>query len=188
MTILTSPRMRFEPLDDIHADGLHAMNSDPEVMRWLHGPVTMDETRAMIARVRARRAAWGYGWWALLDAASGEMVGAAGIQHLGFDPANPHELGWRLRRASWGQGLATEAAATLVHYGFEVLAAPRLCAIRDPGNDASRRVMDKLGMRHVGMQVWNGEAVPVHELARAEWDAHREHREPACAGSDKAEN
>ncbi|MDN4051805.1 GNAT family N-acetyltransferase [Massilia sp. YIM B02763] len=171
MTILTSARLRFEPLDDIHADGLHAMNSDPDVMRWLHGTVSMEETRAMIVRVRARRAAWGYSWWALLDAASGEMVGAGGIQHLGFDPANPHELGWRLRRASWGRGLATEAAFTLARHGFDALGAPRLCAIRHPGNEASRRVMDKLGMRYTGMQVWNGEEVPVHVLERRDWDA-----------------
>lgn len=170
MTILHTARLRLEPLDDVHVDGLHAMNTDPEVMRWLGGPVaTLDDTRAMIARVRTRWAEWGYGWWALVDAADGSLAGAAGIQHLGKDPANPHEIGWRLQRARWGMGLAGEAMREIVRHGFETLQAPQLCAIRDPGNAASLRLMERLGMRHVGMQHWDGALVPVHRLAREDW-------------------
>jgi RimJ/RimL family protein N-acetyltransferase len=89
-----------------HFAGLHAMNADPEVMRYLLGrPETPDETRAMIGRVQARWAEWGYSWWALLDRDTGALVGAGGIQHLGRDRANPHEIGWRLRSASWGRSL-----------------------------------------------------------------------------------
>lgn len=175
MAILSTARLRLEPLDDIHFDGMQAMNDDLEVMRWLLGrTATPDETRAMIARARTRRETWGYGWWALIDAADGEMVGAAGIQHLGFDRANPHELGWRLRRDRWGMGLASEAAREIARYGFETLEAPRLCAIRHPQNAASLRVMERLGMRYVGMQVWNDEEVPVHALARGEWLRRRQ--------------
>lgn len=170
MTILHTSRLRLEPLDDSHFEGMQAMNGDPAVMRWLQGrPATPEETRAMIGRVQARRAAWGYGWWALIERASAELVGAAGIQHLGFDPANPHEIGWRLRRACWGQGLATEAANEIMRYGFAVLDAPRLCATRHPGNAASLRVMQKLGMRELGVQSWNGEQVAVSELLRVDW-------------------
>jgi RimJ/RimL family protein N-acetyltransferase len=170
MAILASARLRYEPIGDEHFAGLHAMNADAEVMRYVLGrPETPDETRAMIARVRTRWAEWGYSWWALLDRASGELVGAGGIQHLGRDRANPHEIGWRLRRASWGRGLATEAALTLAAYAFTVLDAPRLCAVRHPDNVASRRVMEKLGMQFTGMQEWDGARVPVHELTRADW-------------------
>jgi len=174
MTILASARLRYEPMSDAHAEGLAAMNGDPEVMRYLSGrPETPDETRAMIARVRTRWNEWGYGWWTLLDAATGEVVGAGGIQHLGRDRANPHEIGWRLRRASWGLGLATEAARTMTDYAFETLRAPLLCAVRHPDNAASLRVMDKLGMRCTGMEDWDGARVPVHALTRAEWLAAR---------------
>lgn len=174
MTILTSARLRYEPIADDHFDGLHAMNRDPDVMRYIRGrPETPDETRAMIARVRTRWADWGYAWWALIDRDTGELVGAGGIQHLGRDRANPHEIGWRLRRASWGLGLATEAARTMTDYAFTVLDAPRLCAVRHPDNAASLRVMDKLGMRCTGIQEWDGAMVPVHEVARADWLAAR---------------
>ena len=173
MTILTSPRLRFEPFDDAHFDGLQAMNRDPAVQRYLLGrPETPDETHAAIARVQARWAAWGYGWWAFVERDSGELVGAGCIQHLGHEHANPHEIGWRLRRDRWGMGLVSEAARELVRHGFEDLDAPLLCAMRHPGNLASQRVMDKLGMHYAGVQSWHGEEVAVHELRREAW--HRQ--------------
>jgi RimJ/RimL family protein N-acetyltransferase len=169
MTILTSPRLRFEPMAEHHFDGLHAMNRDPEVMRFISGQAeTPDETRAMIARVQARWALRPYDWWSLIDIGTGEVVGAAGLYHLGYDPANPHEIGWRLRRASWGQGLATEAARTILDHAFDTVGAPSVCAIRHPDNAASARVMARLGMRPLGLQTWHGKPVEVHELVRAD--------------------
>lgn len=170
MTILTSPRLRYEPFADEHFAGLHAMNSDPDVMRYLLGrPETPDETRAMIARVRTRWAEWGYSWWAFIEQDSGELVGAGGIQHLRLERSAPHEIGWRLRREFWGKGYATEAALTLADYAFTVLDAPRLCAIRHPDNTASQRVMERLGMRYVGREPCDGIDVDVHVLPRADW-------------------
>jgi len=170
MTILTTDRLRFEPFDDVHFEGLYAMNRDPAVQRWLLGrPETPEETLASISRVKARWASQGYSWWALIEKTSAELVGAACIQHLGHERANPHEIGWRLRRDRWGMGLASEAARELVRHGFEGLQAPLLCAIRHPGNAGSARVMDKLGMRYVGLQTWGGEEVAMHELGRDEW-------------------
>src|SRR5438067_9876877 len=135
MTVLTSPRLRFEPLDERHFGGLHAMNADPEVMRYISGrPETPDETRAMIGRVQARWARQGYGWWALIERETDELVGAAGLHHLGHVDSNPMEVGWRLRRDRWGRGLATEAARTILAHAFGALDAPIVCAIRHPDN------------------------------------------------------
>jgi len=171
MTILATARLRFEPFDECHLDGLQAMNRDPEVQRYLLGrPETPEETLAAIARVRARRAAWGYGWWAFIEHDSGELAGAGCIQHLGHDRANPHEIGWRLRRDRWGMGLASEAARELARHAFEDLDAPLVCAIRHPDNLPSRRVMERLGMCYAGLQTWGGNQVALHELARTQWN------------------
>lgn len=170
MPILSSARLRYEPFDERHFDGLWAMNSDPEVMRYITGrPDTPEDTRAAIARVQGRWAHWAYSWWALIEVETGELVGAVGLQHLGHDRANPHEIGWRLRRDRWGQGLASEAARTVMDHAFTVVAAPKVCAIRHPDNVNSRRVMERLGMRHVGVQTWHEMEVDVHELGREEW-------------------
>lgn len=171
MTTLTTARLRLEPLTDAHLPGLHAMNREPEVMRYITGkPETLEETRASIARVQARWAEWGYSWWALIEATSGDVVGAGCIQHLGRERANPLEIGWRLHPEHWGRGYAIEAARRMAAFALGELNAPLLLAIRDPANTASGRVMDKLGMRQRAAQErWYDMECTVHEITRAEW-------------------
>jgi RimJ/RimL family protein N-acetyltransferase len=176
MTVLSTPRLRLEPMNATHFDGLQAMNSDPEVMRYITGsPETPDETRQAIERVQGRWRDIGYSWWSFIELATGKLVGAGCIQHLGHDRANPHEIGWRLRTDRHGQGLASEAARAMASFAFETLGAPVLCAICDPDNRPSARVMERLGMRFKGQEVWHEKTVSVWQLAREEWVA----RQPA---------
>lgn len=168
--ILHSERLRFEPMSEAHYDGLRVLNSDPEVMRYISGrPETPEETRASIARVRARWDALGYSWWSLIEEETGELVGAGCIQHLGHDPANEHEIGWRLRPDRWGRGYAIEAAERMTRFAFEGLEAPLLCAICDPANAKSARVMEKLGMRLRGRETWHGQPALAYQIERAAW-------------------
>jgi RimJ/RimL family protein N-acetyltransferase len=170
MTILTTERLRLEPMSAAHYEGLRALNSDPAVMRYITGAAeTPEETRAVIARVQGRWQQFGYAWWSFIERESGELVGAGCIQHLGHDPANPHEIGWRLRRDQWGKGYAIEAARRMARFAFEDLDAPLLCAICDPDNAASERVMHKLGMRYTGLETWHQREVAVYRIDRAAW-------------------
>ena len=70
------------------------------------------------------------------------------------DPANPHEVGWRLRQDRWGQGYASEAARALATFAFERLNAPLLCAVCKPENADSAQVMTRLGMSYRGLERW----------------------------------
>ena len=167
MTVLTTPRLRLEPLTDAHFDGLYALNSDPAVMRYITGrPDTPEETQLMIDKVKARWAAWGYSWWAFIERATGELIGAGCVQHLGRDAAQPHELGWRLRQDHWGQGYASEAARAMATFAFERLQAPLLCAVCDPANTASAKVMTRLGLRYRGLERWYDADMAVYQLTR----------------------
>ena len=178
MTVLLTPRLRLEPFTDAHVAGLNAMNSDPEVMRYISGRAeTLDETRAMVEKVKRRWATTGYSWWAFVDGASGEIVGAGCVQHLRHDvkaepdPANPLETGWRLRREHWGRGLASEAAQAMAAFAFETLAASELLAVCDPLNTASSNVMKRLGMVDRGMQDWYGKSVATYGITAEAWRA-----------------
>lgn len=171
MTILLSERLRLEPIEHAHYDGLRLLNSDPEVMRYFTGrPETEEETRQMIDRVQGRWKQFGYSWWSIFERASGELIGAGCIQHLAHDPANPHEIGWRLRPDYWGRGYALEAAQRMARFAFEDLQAPSLCAICDPPNERSARVMQRLGMRYRGLETWQAWEVSVYEIERAAWE------------------
>lgn len=172
MTLLTTARLRLEPCGPQHLDGLNALNSDPQVMRYITGrPETREETQAMIDRVQARWADWGTSWWSFIDSASGEIVGAGCIQYLGRDPANPLEIGWRLKPSHWGRGLASEAAQAMATFAFDTRQAPLLVSICHPDNQASAKVMQRLGMRYRGVEHWNNMDTSVYEMTRDEWRA-----------------
>ncbi len=156
------------------------MNRKPEVMQFITGqPETREQTAAGIARVQRCWAALGTSWWAFIEPASGRVAGAGCIQYARRDPvmpsdlgslrSNPLEIGWRLHPDFWHLGLASEAAASMTAFAFDTLAAPEIIAVRHPDNIASKRVMDRLGMRYRGMETWYGESLATHALSREDW-------------------
>jgi RimJ/RimL family protein N-acetyltransferase len=176
MTQLATRRLLLVPFSDDHLEGLHALNADPEVMRYLTGrPETREETQAVIARVKQRWATAGYSWWTFIERDSGEVVGAGALQNLRHDmtaepdPACPLEIGWRLRRDRWKQGLASEAARAMAHHAFDGLKVDELYAVCDPANLASARVMQRLGMQDVGIQTWYGRSVATYRIDAGRW-------------------
>lgn len=176
---LETARLLLIPCSDEHLAGLNAVNSDPQVMRYLTGrPETLPETRSMIERVKTRWKQWGYSWWTIIERHSGEIVGAGCVQHLrrsGTEPdaACPLEIGWRIRRDKWGQGLATEAARAMADFAFERLRTDELYAVCDPENGASAAVMLKLGMRYRGLQEWYERQVATYAITGEEWRGAR---------------
>jgi RimJ/RimL family protein N-acetyltransferase len=176
MTILTTARLRLEPCDFTHVDDLQQMHSDPEVMRYLTGrPQSRDETLAMVERVQARWHEVGYSWWSFVELASGRAIGAGCIQNLrrsdspSPDPACPLEIGWRLRRDRWRQGLASEAAIAMADFAFGPLRAAELYAVCDPANAASAAVMRRLGMEDLGLDTWYGRSVATWRVTADRW-------------------
>lgn len=172
MSTLTSARLRLEPICPAHYAGLRVLNTDPLVQRYLAGrPETAAETAAMIERVQARWKRFGHSWWSFIELETGELVGAGCIQHLGHDPANEHEIGWRLRPDRWGRGYAGEAARRMAGFAFDELEAPSLAAICHPDNADSARLMRRLGMRYRGEELWHQQTVSVYEMRAEEFTA-----------------
>jgi RimJ/RimL family protein N-acetyltransferase len=170
LTTLSTARLRLEPFEQGHLQGLHEMNKRAKVMRFISGQAeTLEQTQAGIERVRRRWAEWGHSWWAFIDIGSREVVGAGCIQHLGHEAMNPLEIGWRLHPKHWGRGLATEAAVEMARFAFEERGAPLLTAVRHPDNLASAQVMDRMHMRYRGMESWYDRLLAVHELSRERW-------------------
>jgi RimJ/RimL family protein N-acetyltransferase len=175
MTVLTTARLRLVPFQDDHLDGLHELNADPDVMRFLSGPETREQTMAVIERVKARWSELGYSWWSFIEHDSGELVGSGAIQNLRRvsapepDLTCPLEIGWRLKRSRWGHGLASEAAQAMAGFAFDTLRADELYAVCHPDNLASAKVMARLGMQHAGLQGWYGKPLTTYQLSAAGW-------------------
>jgi len=172
---LETKRLLLAPCREEHLAGLYAMNSDPEVMRYItKRPETLADTQKMIARVQARWTKWGYSWWTFIERHSGEIVGAGCIQNLRRDGIEPEvdcplEIGWRVRRDRWGQGIATEAAWAMAEFAFDRLRTEVLCAVCDPENTASIAVMLKLGMSYRGLEHWYAQQVATYDVTAEAW-------------------
>lgn len=185
ISILLTERLRLEPFDIAHVDGLNAMNSDAEVMRYIPGGMeSREQTRMAVERVKRRWEKFGTSWWSFIDAATGEVVGAGCIQHLRKDepepdPAYPLEIGWRLRRDRWHQGLAFEAANAMMAFAFVKLSAPLLLAVCDPANLASSGLMTRLGMRYRGIENWYQKELATYELVASAWRLDSKRAPPA---------
>lgn len=166
--VLTTARLRLEPFAPAHGDGLHVLDRDPEVMRYLTGgvPRTRAQTDESIIRVQARWAEHGYAWWSVFRRDTDDLIGAACVQNLAHVPGAPLEIGWRLRPGDQGHGYATEAGRAAMRFAFERVGVDYLVAVADLGNHASTRVMDRLGMRHVGIQTHYDQPCIVYELHR----------------------
>jgi RimJ/RimL family protein N-acetyltransferase len=90
----------------------------------------------------------GYGFWPAVEKSSDEFIGWFHLRPNLDEGAGPDEpeLGYRLRRAAWGKGYATEGSRALIRKAFTELGARRVCASTDAINIRSRRVMEKCGM------------------------------------------
>lgn len=172
MTVLLTPRLRLEPLEPRHFDGLHLLNKDPLVMRYITGrPDTPQDTLQMIERVQARWAEFGYSWWGFIRIDEGDLIGAGCIQHLNRDPLGPLETGWRLRQDCWGRGYASEAARHMVGWAFETLKPELICAVCQPENTPSSTVMERLGMSYSGLGRWYDMECKRYDITADQWAA-----------------
>ena len=127
-----------------------ALNADPRVMEHFPAPLSRAETEAAVARIRAHFTQQGWGLWALEVPGVAPFVGFVGLMTVSFSaPFTPAvEVGWRLAPAHWGHGYATEGARAALDVAFHRLRLPAVVSFTVPANVRSRRVMEKLGLRH----------------------------------------
>lgn len=128
-------------------------------------PFDRAHMEAWVQRNLRHQALHGYGLFSVILKASGELVGDCGLEMMeldGLDAASNAapvatagtavrtavELGYDFRSDVWNRGLATEAAAAVRDYAFGPLGLPSLISLVRQGNLASRRVAEKIGMRH----------------------------------------
>ena len=125
-----------------------ALNADAEVMRHFPSPLSSGESDALIGEIERHFNRHGFGLWALQARASGELLGFAGLCFVSFAAAfTPAvEIGWRLRRSSWGRGYATEGARAALTYGFGDLGLREIVSTTSTLNERSRAVMERIGM------------------------------------------
>lgn len=149
MTELRTARLLLRPPVDADLEPFALMCADPEVMRHIALGRPLDRASAELgfATVQERWRRDGIGLFTVEELQTGDYAG-----FVGTAPVPAHsveggatELGWRLRRAAWGRGLATEGARAVGAHAAAALELDRLVALIRPANARSRRVAEKLG-------------------------------------------
>ena len=136
---MTTPRLTLRPFRPSDADALYAYLSDPEVVRFEpYEPFTREACTQEAADRAASDA------FCAVCLQSGEVIGNL---YVGQKDDRSFEIGWVFNRAYWHHGYATEAAARMLAYLFDEKHAHRVCAMCDPRNPPSWRLMERLGMR-----------------------------------------
>ena len=147
---LTSARLLLRRWRESDRAPFAALSDDPEVMRYMPSPPTALPSDELIESFQAHAREHGFAPWALALRDSGELIGFAGLDVVSFPAAfTPAvEVSWRLGRAAWGHGYATEAARAAIAYGFCELGLEQLVAQTSAINERSRAVMRRLCMSH----------------------------------------
>lgn len=154
---LATERLLLRPFAPDDLDAVAAYLGDPETMAHMGGARPRDWAGAFLDWQRERCLENGYGIWAMVERATGRVIGDAGIQELGGPPAIAgHRLRYMLERRTWGQGLATEAARATVDFAFRLLRLDEVKAITHPAHRASQHVLSKIGMTSEGHVAYDG--------------------------------
>ncbi|MFF3527671.1 GNAT family N-acetyltransferase [Streptomyces rubiginosohelvolus] len=178
-SFLETDRLVLRPAAAADAPDLLALDNDPAVMRYINGgrPTSAEDIRdRTLPRLLHDHACTGTrGYWIAREKGTGAFLGWFELRPLtDHDPAVV-ELGYRLNRAAWGRGYATEGARALVDKGFTDLGVQRVTANTMAVNTGSRRVMEKAGLTFLRAYTedWP-EAIEGSEHGEVEYELTRE--------------
>ena len=166
---LRTSQLVLRPWRDEDIADFAEMSADPVVMEYLL-PLSERGLSAdtWVARKRAHWEEHGFGQWVVELPGEASFIGVVGLETVSYDahftPAV--EVAWRLVRAYWGRGYATEAAKAALDYGFGEVGLGEIVALTVPANQRSRRVMERLGMTQSPQDDFDHPRLPEGPLRR----------------------
>lgn len=167
--ILETKHLILRPMLASDFDALHLIFSDMKVMAAFdHDPFTREQMVRWLQRNLDHQEEFGYGLSSVLLKDTGELIGDCGLEQMQVGDTKIAELGYDFRSDFWNKGYATEAAVAVRDYAFDVLHLPQLISLIRVGNQASRRVAEKIGMTlaeeftRYGIRYWKYSLKNIH--------------------------
>ncbi|TNJ45331.1 GNAT family N-acetyltransferase [Tamlana fucoidanivorans] len=152
---IETERLVLREIRETDLEDMFELDTDPEVQRYLgNKPIKeKDEALKRIQAVIKQYEELGIGRWAAIEKATGHFIGWSGLKlnteitMNGF--SNFYDIGYRLKKRFWGKGYATESAKAAIQYAFKDMNLEQLYGITEKGNQASHRVLLKIGLNYV---------------------------------------
>lgn len=167
--VLETSRLTLRTAEPGDLDAMQALYGDAETMRYIgagDGVRTREQTAQGIRRMMEHQESHGYSIWVVAVRGAGEVIGNCGLVLVEWEGPDV-ELAYMIRRDRWGEGIATEAAAACLAHGLGPLGLERVIGLAYPENVASHRVMEKAGMRRVGLVTAYGARMVRYESLEA---------------------
>lgn len=167
--VFSTSRLRAQRMAQTHLPFITRMHANVDLMQTMGGTRDAAASRLYVAQNVAHWSEFGYGMYVIGDRETGLLAGRAGLKYTPFGDLGAIELAYALHPDCWGQGYAQEIACALIDLGFQRLPVDVLAAVAVDSNAASRRVMEKTGLRYVGISD-DGVTLKVrYEIRRDDW-------------------
>lgn len=170
---IETDRLLIRDIEPTDVEGMYELDSDPEVHEFLgNNPIkTRKEAEDVITYIRKQYEDFGIGRWAIIDKKTNEFVGWTGLKYEDGlrDDMTYYDLGYRIKKAYWGKGIATETAIESLKYGFEQLNLNEIGAAADVDHIASNKILQKVGMKFVDVFEYEGVPHNWYNIEKSEW-------------------
>ena len=164
-TIFETPRLILRRFSAEDAPLIFHLNSDPEVVKYVHERLlqTEEDAKDVIVNIILPQYERNLGRWAMHTKSDNEFIGWCGLKYL--PERNEIDLGYRIKKKSWGNGYATEAAIHTLAYGFNTLQLPLIVGKAHVENLASLKILEKIGMKFIREEVEDECPIKVYTIA-----------------------
>ncbi len=148
--IFQTPRLRLRQITIEDAPLIRALNSDPEIVKYVHEPTlkTLEQAEEIITSIILPQYKNNLGRWAMITKTDNDFIGWCGLKYR--PDIDEIDLGYRLMQKAWGKGFATEAAQHTLDYGLHTLKLKLITGRAHIENMASIKVLEKIGMNFIG--------------------------------------
>lgn len=174
---IETERLIIRNIEQYDAQGIFELDSDPEVHEFLGTkPLkTIDEAKQVIDFIRAQYISNGIGRWAIIEKKTNDFIGWTGLkyEHDLRKDFSYYDLGYRLRKKYWGNGIATETAIESLKYGFEKLDLKEIGAAADINHLASNKILQKIGLTLIDTFDYEGVPHNWYNIKKTEWINNR---------------
>ena len=162
--IFTTPRLILRRFTEADASLIYELNSQPEVVRYVHEPTLQNEAHArqIIRDIILPQYNNNLGRWAIHTKEDDQFIGWCGLKYL--EEQDEIDLGYRLHPFAWGRGYATEAAKHTLDHGFTQLHLKEIVGKAHAENTGSINVLQKIGMQFINDTIEDGSPVKVFSI------------------------
>lgn len=163
--VFETPRLILRQFAEDDAPLILALNSDPEIVKYVHEPVlkTEEEAKIILLNIILPQYKNNLGRWAMHIKGTHEFIGWCGLKYR--PELDEIDLGYRLMQKAWGKRYVTEAAQHTLHHGFNTLNLALITARAHIENSASIKVLEKLGMDYIGEGIVDNCPVRTYTMA-----------------------